>query len=69
MKTSATHTPGKPVVTDDGYVIVSGQRIGQALRLKSRRWIYRERGGLHSRQSWPSREQLLDDLFGHGGWS
>lgn len=64
----AAHQPGKPIVTDDGWVIQSGRRIGQAVQLPSRRWVYRERGGVVSEKSWQHRDLLLDEVLGEGGW-
>ena len=63
------HLTGRAVVADTGNVIVSGVRVGQVVQLKNRRWIYTDaEGSQYTDRSWHSRIELLDEIFGAGGW-
>lgn len=62
------HKTGRPIVEPGGYVIQSGRRIAKVVQLKSRRWIYVRPGGQYTDRTWHSREELLDEVFGVGGW-
>ncbi len=63
------HRTGRPIVTPEGQVIQSGVRIAQVVQLKNRRWIYVDTDGTrYTDRSWHTRDELLDERFGVGGW-
>lgn len=56
-------TVARPLVTEEGRVIVRGECIEKVVQLPhNKRWVWVARGGAQSSDSWKYKEQAVDAL-------